>query len=283
MTAVRKNISLKPYAKINLFLDVVSKRKDGFHEIRTVFSEIDLHDEINFALTDNNDVKILTDNDKIKLEDNLVYRIAIFIKQKYNVNKGCDITLKKNIPIAAGLGGGSSDAAQTIIGLNSIWDIKLSKNDMHKIAENFGSDINYFLEGGTAIGIEKGNCITPIEEIKLKHIILVNPGFAISSKQAYDLVTNIAPKDEQWNKFLRTKSYLFSYNKLEEKIRVHYKEIDEIILKMQELGAKKAILSGSGATVIGFCDSEEVTDRISTFYSSKKYWNYITKTKRRTL
>jgi len=112
---MKKIVKYRSYAKINLFLEILSKRDDGFHEIRTVFSLIDVYDHLNFVLTKNSGIKILADTDSLKEEDNLVYKLAVFIKKAYNVKLGVKAELEKNIPIAAGLGGGSSNAAAVAI------------------------------------------------------------------------------------------------------------------------------------------------------------------------
>ncbi len=164
----KRNMFLKSYAKINLFLDVMKKREDGFHDIRTIFSEIDLYDELFFDLTKKGSIEILTDTDQIELHENLIYQLAFFIKDTYDVKDGCRIRLKKIIPIAAGLGGGSSNAAATIIALNKLWNLQLSFSTMRKIAAKFGSDIAFFLTGGIAIGTGKGDDLTPLDDYDIE-------------------------------------------------------------------------------------------------------------------
>ena len=272
----------KSHAKINLFLDIIKKRSDGFHQIRTIFSEIELFDSITFTLTENNAIKILACKNFIKIEDNLVYKIAFFIKKKYDVRKGVNIKLEKNIPIAAGLGGGSSNAAQTILALSELWDLDLSENEMNEIASKFGSDINFFLVGGCALGEGRGEKITPLNNIEINNILLINPGFAISSKEAYEATTISDNENSNWKKLLKSGNISFCYNKLEETICERFSEIQNIIKYLQENGVQKTMLSGSGATVIGFCPNYYIANKIANYYSKKGYWNLITKTKRRT-
>ena len=271
-------IKCRSAAKINLFLEILGEREDGYKEIQTIFSLIEVYDQLNFTLTKNNTVKILTDTDSLKQADNLVYKVAIFIKNKYNVNSGVIVELKKNIPLAAGLGGGSSDAAATINALNLLWDLHLSDNEKQEIAAEWGSDINFFLKGPTALGEGRGEKITPLPDIPINHIFLVNPDFGISSREAYSFVKyGYTPKS--YDKFLETKSTEFCFNRLEEEIRKKYQIIDEIIQHMENNGASKAILSGSGATIIGFCPNHDTAKYLSQYYSEKGYWNTITKTK----
>jgi len=275
---ILKAIKLKAYAKINLFLEVLGKREDGYNEILTIFSLIELYDQLNFVLTKKEGIRILTDTDSLRTEDNLVYKIAFFIREKYRVKDGVEIELKKNIPIAAGLGGGSSDAAQTIIALNWLWKLSLSKDEMNNIAANWGSDINFFLHGSIALGRGRGEIITPLPSLPLDNIFLVNPGFGISSGKAYSIVDHNSD-NKDWHKFWEKKDTRLCFNRLEIGIREQYPVIDEIITHLKAGGAEQAILSGSGATIIGFCPDRTTADRFTQYYSNKGYWNTITKTK----
>ncbi len=274
-----KRLNHLSYAKINLFLDVLAKQKSGFHKIRTIFSEIALHDEVNFTLTKNPNIKILSNIDFVSTENNLIYKVAFFIQNKYNVQEGVEIHLTKNIPISAGLGGGSSNAAQTIIALSKLWKLDISAEEMHMIAEKFGSDINFFLTGGCALGTERGNVISSLDPIHLDNILLINPGFEIASRDAYNLV-EISKNNNDWEKLIETTDPNYCFNKLEEGIVKRYPDIKNIIDHLNKNGVKKAMLSGSGATVIGFCPNNETAQNLSKHYSKKNFWNIITKTKK---
>ena len=222
----------------------------------------------------------MTNTDFVSLEKNLIYKVAIFIKKKYNVLNGAKIDLQKNIPVAAGLGGGSSNAAQTILALNEIWKLNLSILEMNSLAARFGSDINFFLSGGTALGEGRGEEIKRLDDLEIENILLVNPGFEISSKEAYKAV-NIAKSNNNWKKLLRNKDVNFCFNKLEEGVIKLYPEISNTLNFMQENGTMKAMLSGSGATMIGFCPDRAIAENLSEYFTRKKYWNCITKTIKR--
>ncbi len=279
-TKKRKNIiSLKSYAKINLSLQVLDKLEDNYHQIRTVFSEIDLFDVLNFTLTKKSEIKVLSNIVSLKQEDNLIYKIAVFIKDNYRVKNGVIIDLKKNIPIAAGLGGGSSNAAMTIIALSDIFDLNLSESELHKIAEKFGSDINFFLKGGTALGIDRGQNIQTMDFIEIDNILLINPGFGVSSKEAYQ---NVIESEKDWNNFQNTLDIRYAFNDLEKGVVKLYPEIGEIIADCKKIGAINSILSGSGATVIGFFENKTTIKKAKEFFHKKGYWVKITKTIRRT-
>jgi len=272
-----KELTKKSNAKINLFLDILKKYSNGFHQIRTVFVDVDVWDSINFVLTKKPLIKIYANEESLANENNLAYKIAFFIQAKYSVKKGVEIYLEKRIPISAGLGGGSSNAAQTIIALSELWDLNISKSEMHEIASEFGSDINYFLEGGTAIGTERGNVIErSAKQIKLNNILLINPGIKISSGEAYSLV-KISQPNEKWGKLLDN-DISFAFNGLEEGVMLNYPVIKEIKNKLLEYGAINALMSGSGSTVIGFFDNERDLKIGQTFFNKKGYWTKKTKT-----
>ena len=275
---MEKVIKCKSYAKINLFFEILRKREDGYHEIQTIFSLIDVYDRLNFVLTKNSGVKILADTDFLKEEDNLIYRIAVFIKEKYNVKSGVIVDLEKRIPISAGLGGGSSNAATTIIALNSLWNLQLSNKEMHEIAALWGSDINFFLEGSTALGEGRGEKISSLPYLAFDHIFLVNPGIGIASSEAYRSA-EICQEKQVYRELLTRKDSRFCFNRLEDGIRKNYPEIDDIIGYLESEGVIKSILSGSGATVIGFCPDLATANKLGQYYTHKGYWNTITKTK----
>ncbi len=275
----KSDISLKSFAKINLSLQVLGKLEDNYHQIRTVFSEIDLFDVLSFTLTKNSGIKVLSNIVSLKQEDNLIYKIAVFIKDNYRVKNGVIIDLKKNIPIAAGLGGGSSNAAMTILALSDIFDLNLPDSELHLIAEKFGSDLNFFLVGGTALGFGRGQKIQKLDFKKIDNILLINPGFGVSSREAYQ---NVIESGNDWNNFQNTLDIQFAFNDLEKGVVKLYPEIGEIIDDCKKIGAVNSILSGSGATVIGFFNDEITIKKANEFFKRKGYWVKITKTIRRT-
>lgn len=270
---------VKSYAKINLFLDVVGRRDDGYHEIRTVFAEIELYDELNFLLTKDRDIKILANKSFVETKDNIIFKVAKYMQDRYRPDCGLEIGLVKHIPVQAGLGGGSSNAAVTIKQLSELWSLDLTMEEMNEIAALFGSDINFFLYGGTALGEKRGEKITQLDYIDIDNILLVKPDFGISSSDAYKQ-SESGEINENYLDLVRTKKVEFCYNKLEEKIKTKHKTIAEIISEMKELGAKQSILSGSGPTVIGFYADQEAVQKAKVFFEDRGFWNCITKTRR---
>lgn len=275
-------VKVRSHAKINLFLDILKKRDDGYHDIRTIFSEIELSDKISFTLTKKDNVSILTNKYFVSMEDNLIYKVALFMKNRYQMNSGALIKLEKNIPIAAGLGGGSSNAAATIKALSQLWDLSLTLPEMHEIAANFGSDINFFLEGGCKLGLGRGEEIDDFAWQEIDNIFLVNPGFPVSSGVAYKAAKLKAENKEAWQNLLASFDLRYCFNALQKGVCNLYPEIAEIIDYLENNGAIKTILSGSGATIIAFCPDDKTASEFADFYNEKNYWNYITKTKRST-
>jgi 4-diphosphocytidyl-2-C-methyl-D-erythritol kinase len=176
------SLSLKAPAKINWFLHVYSLRKDGYHDIKSLIQKISLYDVLTFEPS--KDLTVITDA-RIQKEENLVYKAGVLLRNEYRINMGAEIHLYKNIPVAAGLGGGSSDAALTLIGLNKLWSLELSTRELCGIAEQLGSDVPFFLYGPLALVEGRGEKITPIKAAKKYNLLLVKPHISISTKWAY--------------------------------------------------------------------------------------------------
>ncbi len=272
-------------AKVNLFLDTIAIRKDGFHEIKTILTEIQLADNLIFSLTENNRIEISCSSNELNDSFNIIYKIACFLKDKYKVKKGLDITLRKNIPISAGLGGGSSNAAVTIKSCNTLWNLQLSKDGMHRIAARFGSDINFFLEGGIAYLTGKGEKVCKIPtNLKVENLLLVNPQIPISSRQAY---TWSKIKPERKDKYQQLKDSIKKndirnisrnlYNSLEEGVFKRYPVIKTIKEKMLNFGAMGSLMSGSGSTVFGIFGSNDKIKSAEKYFMSLDFWTYRTK------
>lgn len=276
----KMEFSRDSHAKINLFLDVISRLPNGYHEIFTIFSEIDLHDKLKFFLTNKQEIKIVSNVESLNNNDNLIFKIALYLQNRYSVKKGVIVELNKMIPVAAGLGGGSSNAATTIKALSELWNLNLKPETMHEIASQFGSDINFFLAGGTAIGKNRGEILEKCKHIRIDNVLLVNPNIAISSKTAYQAVKNINPNNE-WIQLLDNSDPAYCYNKLEEGIIPLFPIIQELKEQLYSLSAVKAMMSGSGSTVIGFFDNPQKCKDAQTWFKNKGYWSYITTTRRR--
>lgn len=260
---------INSYAKINLYLEVLNKRKDGYHDIETLFSTINLHDSLKFVLTKKPQIQILSNIPELASPNNLIYKIANRIFDDYKVKNGIRVYLNKRIPVAAGLGGGSSNAAVTFIALNALLKLKMEDEYIQRVAAEYGSDLNFFFQGGLACGSSRGEMITPLPDEKSMKLLLVNPGLAISSKEAYQLV-DFEQADCKGPKMW--------HNSLETGIKKKYTVISDILQSMKDLGASEALMSGSGSTCIGYFKKNTQLKSSVEYFNSKLMWNKVVKT-----
>jgi 4-diphosphocytidyl-2-C-methyl-D-erythritol kinase len=168
-------ITVNAYAKINLLLDIKNLRKDGYHNLEMVMQSISLHDTITLYKRDKG-IKIETNHDKLPTDQkNLAYKAAQAVIDKTKSNKGIKIKINKRIPIAAGLAGGSTDAAAVINGMNKLYDLKLNQKEIHSIAFNIGSDVPFCLKGGTVFATKRGEKLRYLRPLKKHKVLLVKP------------------------------------------------------------------------------------------------------------
>ena len=265
-------MKLRSYAKVNLTLDILRKRKDNYHELETVFQQIDLYDEIELVESDR--IEIECSIKELENENNLAYRAASLLKEKFNVKKGVKIKVKKNIPIGAGLSGGSGDAAAVLKGLNVFWDLSLSKKELIKLSQELGMDVGFHILGGTCLGKGRGEILEKLKDLDKYYVVLVYPGFNVKTREAYsNLNYKKIGKEKSSEKFLKNYSLDNMHNDFEYSVFEKYPELREI---RKELG-KNALLSGSGSAVFGLFKEEkkakEAYERLK-----KKYKTYLTTT-----
>lgn len=259
-------LNLTSPAKINLYLKILNKRPDGYHEIETVFERIDLYDEVGLRPT-NKDIVVLCDDPQVPCDShNLVYKAAQMLKERYCVRSGVEITLSKNIPVAAGLGGASSNCATCLLGLNELWSLNLKKDEIFDIASNIGSDVAFFiLDTGRALGRGKGEILEELPKGETFWYLLVNPGFEVLAKDAYSAInlnlTHTANNSKidihslKKIQFEDLKEFLF--NSLEAPVEKKFKEISEMKFQISKAGLKLSLMSGSGPTVYGVASDRE--------------------------
>ena len=278
-------IEIKAYGKINLTLEVLGLQADGFHEIKSIMQSIDLHDEIIMEETDDGKISLAGSSKELRYDDsNLIMKSARMLQSKYGIGKGASIFLKKKIPIEAGLAGGSSDAAGTLIGLNKLWKLNLSPEELSEIGERIGSDIPFTIFGGTAVAEGRGEKITKIRSIEEEGLLIVKPDFGASTKRIYNEVDKnfksrgISYTDlmlEAINKGKNYKGYL--HNDLAEATIKLYPEVNSILEKFKDEGVL-GLTSGSGPTCYCFGDNDSINKIYN--YFSKKYKNvFITRIK----
>jgi 4-diphosphocytidyl-2-C-methyl-D-erythritol kinase len=257
--------TLPSFAKINLCLRVLGRREDGFHELFTVFQTVSLHDDIMFGESDRleltcGDKGIATD------ERNLIVRAANLLHERSGVPRGASMHLTKRIPSPGGLGGGSSNAAVALIGLSRLWDLHVAFEDMHPIAAGLGSDVPFFLYGGTAIGTGRGTEIEPIADVEEKCLLIVTPNVQVSTKAAFESLRpqNLTMGDAERNLIVcRFEAEQLDLrqseltNDMEVAVFAEYPEIERVKRTLLDLGAVNAMMSGSGASVFAVFDKEE--------------------------
>jgi len=273
------SIQIRSYAKINWTLDVLHKREDGYHELRTIYQTVSLHDTISIADTDG-PIEIICDDPRVPCDEtNLAFRAVAALRQATGSTRGARIEINKRIPVAAGLGGGSSNAAATLLGAGKLWQIDVGYGELIKIAAGLGSDVPFFLIGGTALGIGRGEEVYPIEQVKSEHLLLVNPGFAVSTPEAYARLSRLTRSKAALNihfTLLAAKGIsdlpLVATNDLEEVVIATHQEIAEVKRRLVSLGARHALMSGSGATVFGVFDNSQTTERAASMLHAAGYW-----------
>ena len=257
-------LRMRSFSKVNLALTVLGKRTDGFHEIRTVFQSIDLHDDLEFRPSAS--IELTCENlPGIPLESNLVWKAATSLAAAVSERRGVSIFLRKKIPPGSGLGGGSSNAAATLIGLCRFWQIDVPKSELIPLAEGLGSDVPFFLSGGTALGVGRGEEIYLLSDVPSAHLVVIFPGVHVSTAEAYRSLSLglTSPKGAHriqafCGQLQCGKSCLTEiFNDFEASILPAYPPIVEAKNFLSERGAIAALLSGSGSSVFGFFPDEE--------------------------
>ena len=281
-----ESITIAAYGKINLSLDVLCKRSDGYHEIETVMKSIDLKDTL--ILTKQREgITIECDNPLVPLDStNVVYKAYSILSDIYNIKKGVHIKIHKNIPVAAGLAGGSSNAAATLIGLNELWGLKLSKEELMKIGVQIGADVPFCIMGGTALAKGIGEKLKTINSTSEHLVLLAKPDIEVSTKDVYNSL-NIADigtrpdmkkmlKAIEDNDLHRISDNMV--NVLEEVTAKKHSQIQYLKSEMIKWGAVGSLMSGSGPTVFGLFQNEKELLQCKSNLEGKVPTLIITKT-----
>ncbi|MDD3840264.1 MAG: 4-(cytidine 5'-diphospho)-2-C-methyl-D-erythritol kinase [Clostridia bacterium] len=256
-------IELKARAKVNLTLDVLRKRPDGYHDLSMIMQSIELHDKIILTEAERG-ISIQADTDIIPLdENNLTYKAAALIQRKKGIKKGINIFIQKNIPVCAGMAGGSTDAAAVIKGLNRLWNLNMDMDEMMRIGAEIGADVPFCILGGTALARGIGDILTTIEFPCKVWIVMVKPSFGISTAQVYgnlDL-NNVyrRPDTDGMIKCLKScniKSIgLKLFNVLETVTVNLYPALNDVKEDIFKYGCEGTVMTGSGPTVYGIFSS----------------------------
>jgi 4-diphosphocytidyl-2-C-methyl-D-erythritol kinase len=263
-----RRLQLSAAAKVNLALEILARRPDGYHEITTVMHAVDLSDRL--VLEDSETLEVRTSAAGVPTDErNLAYRAAAALREAAGLGRGARITLDKRIPVAAGLGGGSTDAAATLVGLNRLWGLRWPVERLEELAVGLGMDVPFFLRGGAALATGRGERLAPLGSAAMA-LVLVNPRFAVSTAEMYGRVTPVMYSDGKRAKdaarALETRRVgrlaATLYNGLEAAARAAYPQIGHMQAALVAAGALGAAMSGSGPTVFGVARSWEQARQI---------------------
>lgn len=261
---------VKAPAKINLSLDAIHKRQDGYHEVEMVMTTIDLADRLELSLLDKDEIHIVSHNRFVPDDQrNLAYQAAQLLKDRFNIKQGAVIAIEKSIPVAAGLAGGSSDAAATLRGLNKLWKLGLTLDELAVLGAEIGSDVSFCVYGGTALATGRGEVISELPVPPTCWVILAKPFIGVSTADVYrrlDLSKVKHPKTKVMIDAINTKDYHRVCenmgNVLEEVTLNLYPEVAQIKEQMKRFGADAVLMSGSGPTVFGLVQHDSRMNRI---------------------
>jgi 4-diphosphocytidyl-2-C-methyl-D-erythritol kinase len=261
---------VKAPAKINLTLDVLHKRTDGYHEVEMIMTTIDLADRLELSLLDEDRIQIISHNRFVPDDErNLAYQAAQLLKERYKIKKGVAIQIEKTIPVAAGLAGGSSDAAAVLRGLNKLWNLGLSLDELAELGSEIGSDVSFCVYGGTALAKGRGELITELPAPPTCWVILAKPSIGVSTADVYrrlDLSRISHPNTKEMIKAIETNDYHKVCenmgNVLEDVTMKMHPEVALIKDQMKRFGADAVLMSGSGPTVFGLVQHDSRLHRI---------------------
>jgi 4-diphosphocytidyl-2-C-methyl-D-erythritol kinase len=278
-----QNIKIRCFAKINLGLAVINKRKDGYHNIETVVQSISLSDIIKIKETEK-ETKIFCSNPEVpQNRENLVFKGINLLKERYSLNKNFEIEIEKNIPAGSGLGGGSSNVANVLLGLNKIYKLNLKYKELLNLSKEIGSDVGFFLKGGTAFLEGRGEKIKKLPDLYFWAVI-VKPEFSISTSWAYRNLKKYSEKGKiknvlniVKNKDIKKFSY-FLKNDFEEIVKEKYPEIENIKREFIKYGAIFSSLSGTGSAVFGIFENRDSAEKTEEIFKKRYKDVFLVKT-----
>jgi 4-diphosphocytidyl-2-C-methyl-D-erythritol kinase len=262
MTRSRSFVRVAAFAKINLELRVLGRRPDGYHELRTTFQSIALADTLTFTRT-RGPFRIVCDDPGCPTgQRNLVWRAAALVWKaagRRGRPKGVTVQIVKRVPIQAGLGGGSSDAAAALRALPKLWRVKVAPHELRRIASVVGADVPYFLEGGTALGLNRGDVLVPLDDIARAWVVVIVPGFGVSTADAFGW----------WDKSpaSRRRARRHAANDLEAVVAARHPIVRRLTRALKREGASDASLSGSGSAVFGLFGSRAAAEHAAAALS----------------
>ncbi len=275
-------INLRANAKINLFLNVLDKRSDGYHNIETIYQSISLHDTITLRKLGHGQIKLQCNIPDLPTDErNIVYKAIKLMIAETNTNHGVDIQIIKRIPIGAGLAGGSADAGATLVGLNELWDIGFSQDKLKELGEKIGADVPFCIIGGTCLGKGKGEKITKLNSLPSLPVVIANPGFQVSTAWAYESIDNLGLTEITKNANIlidkinqKDLSNISDdlFNIFESVVFQKYPVLSELKDCFNKNGALGSLMTGSGPTV--FALAKDIPTAINLCKEASRFVEY---------
>jgi 4-diphosphocytidyl-2-C-methyl-D-erythritol kinase len=267
----------RAYAKLNLYLAVIDRRPDGFHDIETVFQTVGLADEIRLSAAPLA-VTLECNLSELEGEDNLALRAARLLRERHAPGRGAHLSLSKRIPVAAGLAGGSTDAAATLVGLNELWETGLSEAALQGLGAELGSDVPFLVRGGTVAGTGRGEVLRPLESIRESWFVLLHPPIEVSAGRVYNHAELRKSREERMGGITSSFEGILAamsrgaiadvmYNAMEIPVFLEYPELAVLKQRLLDAGCAGALMSGSGPTLFGLCKDRAHAERIAARFT----------------
>jgi 4-diphosphocytidyl-2-C-methyl-D-erythritol kinase len=275
-------LTLPSFAKINWTLRVLGRRPDNYHELRTIFQTVTLHDRLRFTVRADERIEIRCDAPGIPVDEtNLIHRASVALRERYGIRKGVTIELEKHIPAGGGLGGGSSNAAIALMGLTHVWGIEATGSELAGIGATLGADVPFFFTGGTAEGKGLGTRISPLSDVADLRLLIVTPGVKVLTGEAYKALSAPALTKKSSDTILSSSR---ADAIISDSVPYHlYNDFERVVLRLEpeiarakyaliEAGASASLLAGSGSSVFGIFDNSESQERAAQQLSAEKGW-----------
>ncbi|MEA2204114.1 MAG: 4-diphosphocytidyl-2-C-methyl-D-erythritol kinase [Blastocatellia bacterium] len=264
-------ITIPAFAKFNWTLRVLGRRPDGYHEIATALQTISLHDRLSFSHSPDGEISFRCDDPSLPSDrSNLVSRAAHALKTQFAVAAGARINLEKRIPIGSGLGGGSSDAAITLLGLMRLWNLESKRDEIIALAAGIGADVPFFLHGGTALGTGTGTTIEMLPDAPEQSLLVLMPNVSVSTKAAYDSLNAPALTTVNGDTILSSSREVSDFdlsnpdrlqNDFQAVVMRSHEEIERARIALLNAGARTVMLAGSGGSIFGVFENSEAQKR----------------------
>ncbi len=275
-------LTLPSFAKINWTLEILGQRPDGYHELRTLLQTVSVADELIFESIEQG-IEISCDHPDVPGDEtNLVHKAARLFGEFTGCGKGVRITINKRLPVAAGIGGGSSNAAVTLLALQKLWDIELAPRDLFSLGAKLGADVPFFFIGGTCLGVGRGDEIYPLADVNAEFLLLVNAGIAVPTREVYANLPPELTKDKAVAKMplsfeaayaaTTTPGPIRLCNDLEIPVFARHPLLDQIKDWLVKAGASGVLMSGSGSTIFAIFESDKARSEAQADLSKHGWW-----------